>query len=177
VRTIAFQVIILYGYSNGMPTEGNNMTQPLPATADEVSTSERRQTILVVDDEQDLRSLVANVLGEYGYKVITAANASKAISMLDKMDAPPDLLLTDVVMPGMSGPMLADQLLAKFAGARVLFMSGYDERQIVQRYVVEKGFALIIKPFQLHNLCAAVKRALESTPTSVEGPAVSEQIH
>jgi len=153
------------------------MTQPLPATNDEVSTSERRQTILVVDDEQDLRSLVANVLGEYGYKVITAANAAKAITMLEKMDAPPDLLLTDVVMPGMSGPMLADQLLAKFAGARVLFMSGYDERQIVQRYVVEKGFALIIKPFQLHNLCAAVKKALEPLSSTVGSPAVSEQIH
>ncbi len=113
--------------------------------------------MLVVEDEQDLRSLVANVLTEYGYKVVTAANGTKAIALIAKMDNPPDLLLTDVVMPGMSGPMLADQLLAKFSGARVLFMSGYDERQVVQRYVVEKGFALITKPFQLHNLCAAVK--------------------
>jgi len=52
-----------------------------------------------VDDEQDLRSLVANVLTEYGYKVITASNGQKAITLLDKMDAAPDLLLTDVVMP------------------------------------------------------------------------------
>lgn len=123
-----------------------------------------RQTVMVVDDEPDLRSLTSTVLTEYGYKVITAPNATKAIAMLNKMDAPPDLLLTDVVMPGMSGPMLADQLLAKFSHARVLFMSGYDERQIVQRYVVEKGFDLIIKPFQLHSLCAAVKKALESMP-------------
>ena len=70
-------------------------------------------------------------------------------------------------MPGMSGPMLADQLLARFAGARVLVMSGYDERQVVQRYVVEKGFTLIIKPFQLHNLCAAVKKALETVPADL----------
>jgi two-component system, cell cycle sensor histidine kinase and response regulator CckA len=153
------------------------MTEHLPETTDEVSTAARRQTILVVDDEPDLRSLVANVLTEYGYKVSTAASAAKAIALLDKMDAPPDLLLTDVVMPGMSGPMLADQLLSKFAGARVLFMSGYDERQVVQRYVVEKGFALIIKPFQLHHLCAAVKKAMESTPAAITGAAVSEQIH
>jgi len=153
------------------------MTEHLPETPDDLSTATRRQTILVVDDEQDLRSLVANVLTEYGYKVVTASSAAKAISLLDRMDAPPDLLLTDVVMPGMSGPMLADQLLAKFAGARVLFMSGYDERQIVQRYVVEKGFALIIKPFQLHNLCAAVKKALEPLSSTVGSPAVSEQIH
>jgi CheY-like chemotaxis protein len=133
--------------------------------------------VLVVEDEQDLRSLVANVLTEYGYKVVTAANGTKAIALIAKMDAPPDLLLTDVVMPGMSGPMLADQLLAKFSGARVLFMSGYDERQVVQRYVVEKGFALITKPFQLHNLCAAVKRAMEGTPMPVETELASGQIH
>lgn len=135
----------------------------------------RRQTVLVVDDEQDLRSLVANVLTEYGYKVSTASTGTKAVALIEKMDAPPDLLLTDVVMPGMSGPMLADQLLAKFPGARVLFMSGFDERQVVQRYVVEKGFTLITKPFQLHNLCAAVKRAIESTPTPAAG--IVEQIH
>jgi len=134
----------------------------------------KRQTVLVVDDEQDLRSLVANVLTEYGYKVVTASSGAKAVALIEKMEAPPDLMLTDVVMPGMSGPMLADQLLAKFSGARVLFMSGFDERQVVQRYVVEKGFTLITKPFQLHNLCAAVKKAIESTPTPA---AAREQIH
>jgi CheY-like chemotaxis protein len=134
----------------------------------------KRQTVLVVDDEQDLRSLVANVLTEYGYKVVTASSGAKAVALIEKMEAPPDLMLTDVVMPGMSGPMLADQLLAKFSSARVLFMSGFDERQVVQRYVVEKGFTLITKPFQLHNLCAAVKKAIESTPTPA---ARVEQIH
>src|SRR5580658_2294355 len=152
----------------------NLMTENLPETTDALSTAERRQTILVVDDEQDLRSLVANVLTEYGYKVVTASSGAKAIGLLTKMDEPPDLLLTDVVMPGMSGPVLADQLLAKFTSARVLFMSGYDERQVVQRYVVEKGFALIIKPFQLHSLCAAVKKALESAPVPIANAGASE---
>ena len=153
------------------------MTENLPESTDEVVASLRRQTVLVVEDEQDLRSLVANVLTEYGYKVVTAANGAKAIALIAKMDSPPDLLLTDVVMPGMSGPMLADQLLAKFSGARVLFMSGYDERQVVQRYVVEKGFALITKPVQLHNLCAAVKRAMEGTSAAMESELASGQVH
>jgi two-component system cell cycle sensor histidine kinase/response regulator CckA len=153
------------------------MTENLPQSTDEAVASPRRQTVLVVEDEQDLRSLVANVLTEYGYKVVTAANGAKAIALIAKMDNPPDLLLTDVVMPGMSGPMLADQLLAKFSGARVLFMSGYDERQVVQRYVVEKGFALITKPFQLHNLCAAVKRAMEGNPLPLETEMASGQVH
>jgi CheY-like chemotaxis protein len=130
----------------------------------------------VVDDEQDLRSLVANVLTEYGYKVVSASNGAKAVTMIEKMDTAPDLLLTDVVMPGMSGPMLADQLLAKFPGARVLFMSGFDDRQVVQRYVVEKGFTLITKPFQLHDLCAAVKKAIETAPAATAAGMV-EQIH
>jgi CheY-like chemotaxis protein len=147
-------------------SETKNNQNELPA---------KRQTVLVVDDEQDLRSLVANVLTEYGYKVVTASSGAKAVALIEKMEAPPDLMLTDVVMPGMSGPMLADQLLAKFSGARVLFMSGFDERQVVQRYVVEKGFTLITKPFQLHNLCAAVKKAIESTP--VPASRVVEQIH
>lgn len=143
----------------------------------EGDTPARRQTVLVVDDEPDLRSLVSNVLTEYGYKVVTASSGAKALALLAKMDTPPDLLLTDVVMPGMSGPMLADELIAKSIGARVLFMSGYDERQVVQRYVVEKGYALITKPFQLHDLCAAVKKALESTPFMKGPDASAEKIH
>ena len=66
----------------------------------------------------------------------------------------------------------------KFSSARVLFMSGYDERQVVQRYVVEKGFTLIIKPFQLHNLCAAVKKAIETTPAAATASSsASEHVH
>jgi len=149
---------------------------PMSETKTQSETPAKRQTVLVVDDEQDLRSLVANVLTEYGYKVVTASSGAKAVALIEKMETPPDLMLTDVVMPGMSGPMLADQLLAKFSGARVLFMSGFDERQVVQRYVVEKGFTLITKPFQLHNLCAAVKKAIESTPLPAAAR-VAEQIH
>lgn len=152
------------------------MSERSPESSDEIPISAKRQTILVVDDEPDLRSLLANVLTEYGYKVVTAASGAKAIAQLAKMETPPDLLLTDVVMPGMSGPMLADTLLAQTSRARVLFMSGYDERQVVQRYVVEKGLALIIKPFQLHDLCAAVKKALESTAPG-NPPAAPEQIN
>jgi CheY-like chemotaxis protein len=121
--------------------------------------------------------MVANVLTEYGYTVLTASGAARAISLLTKMTAAPDLLLTDVVMPGMSGPMLVDELLTRFPDVRVLFMSGYDERPIVQRYVVEKGFALITKPFQMDELCAAVKKALETVPAAAAIHTPSEQIH
>ena len=115
------------------------------------------QTVLVVDDEPNVLQLVESILAEAGYGVIGASSAANAIKAFDKMAHRPDLLLTDVVMPGMSGPMLVDQLLAKQPGLKVLFMSGYDDRQVVQRYVVEKGFRLLAKPFSLNGLRSAVE--------------------
>ncbi len=105
--------------------------------------------------------LVEAILTEQGYHVILAKGADSAIRTFERMQRRPDLVLTDVVMPGMSGPMLIDHLLAIDSNIRVLFMSGYDDRQVVQRYVVEKGFALIAKPFTLQRLGAVVKDVLE----------------
>jgi len=120
------------------------------------------QTILVVDDEPNVLQLVASILEEAGYIVVAANSADGAIKAFDKMPRRPDLLLTDVVMPGMSGPMLVDHLLTKQPGLNVLFMSGYDDRQVVQRYVVEKGFRLLAKPFSLNGLRSAVEAEIEA---------------
>lgn len=105
--------------------------------------------------------LVEAILTEQGYQVILAKGADSAIRTFEKLARRPDLVLTDVVMPGMSGPMLIDHLLSIEPNIRVLFMSGYDDRQVVQRYVVEKGFALIAKPFTLQRLGSSVKQVLE----------------
>ena len=105
--------------------------------------------------------LVEAILTEQGYQVILAKGADSAIRTFERMQRRPDLVLTDVVMPGMSGPMLVDHLLALDPNVRVLFMSGYDDRQVVQRYVIEKGFALIPKPFTLQRLGTTVKDVLE----------------
>jgi two-component system cell cycle sensor histidine kinase/response regulator CckA len=105
--------------------------------------------------------LVEAILTEQGYKVTLAKGADNAIRSFERMHPKPDLILTDVVMPGMSGPMLIDHLLTIDPNIRVLFMSGYDDRQVVQRYVVEKGFALVAKPFTLQRLAAAAKAVLE----------------
>lgn len=117
-------------------------------------------SILVVDDEPDVLRLVEAILSEQGYNVILSKGADTAIRTFERMQRKPDLILTDVVMPGMSGPMLIDHLLSIEPNIRVLFMSGYDDRQVVQRYVVEKGFALISKPFTLQHLGSAVKDVL-----------------
>lgn len=121
-----------------------------------------QRTILVVDDEPDMLRLVEAILLEQGYKVILAKGADNAIRAFEKMPKRPDLILTDVVMPGMSGPALVDHLLGLDSNIRVLFMSGYDDRQIVQKYVVERGFALIPKPFTLQRLGAVVSDVLNN---------------
>jgi len=107
---------------------------------------------MVVDDEADLLRFLQSVLTEDGYEVIAAKNADTAIQAFDRLARCPDLLLVDVVMPGMSGPMLVERLRGIEPELKVLFMSGFDDRQVVQRYVLEKGFQLIHKPFTVNSL-------------------------
>jgi len=77
-----------------------------------------------------------------------------------------DLLLTDVVAPGMSGPMIADEIAAMRPDVKVVFMSGYDNTQVVQRYVVEKGYSLLIKPFTMEQLGKMIGEVMEGNRTS-----------
>jgi CheY-like chemotaxis protein len=109
------------------------------------------KTVLVVDDEPEIRKLVTAMLTQNGYRVLTADTGENAVRLFR---GNPDvaLLLTDVVAPGMSGPMIADQIAALRPDVKVLFMSGYDGTQVVQRYVVEKGYSLLIKPFTMEQL-------------------------
>lgn len=89
-----------------------------------------------------------------------------ALELFQNSPTPIDLLLTDVVMPGMSGPMLVDRLLAMQPTLQVLFMSGYDDRQVVLRYVLKEGFALLAKPFTMEALCREVNEILPLTPAA-----------
>ncbi len=128
-------------------------------------------TILVVDDEPEIRKLVSAMLTRHGYRVLVTDTGDNALTIFNKNDPPIDLLLTDVVAPGMSGPMLADQLKRIRPGLRVLFMSGYDQSQVVQRYVVERGFALLVKPFTMEQLEQKVSEILAggNSPAAAAG--------
>ena len=120
------------------------------------------KTILVVDDEPEVRKLVGAMVGSFGYRVLTADSGEHAITLY-KHHGPFELLITDVVAPGMSGPMLADKLTALQAGLKVLFISGYDNTHLVQKYVVEKGHALLPKPFTLGELKTKMRGLLVRT--------------
>jgi len=134
-----------------------------------MDSSANTATILVVDDEAEVRKLVGAMLSRENFKVLVSDSGDQAVKTYVKHGAPIDLLLTDVVSPGMSGPVLADQLLELQPNLRVLFMSGFDSTQVVQRYVLERGFSLLIKPFTMEQLREKVNEALAgpATATSV----------
>ena len=110
------------------------------------------QTILVVEDEASLRKLCAAVLKKAGYYVLAAANGGEALLLIEEKKLQPDLILTDVVMPGMSGKVLADRLKQTLPHIRVLFMSGYTDDAIVQHGVLDSGIPFIEKPFSTKAL-------------------------
>jgi two-component system cell cycle sensor histidine kinase/response regulator CckA len=119
-----------------------------------------RKTIIVVDDEPEIRKLVAAMVSKFGYAVLTADSGEHALTLYKNLHEPLALLITDVVAPGMSGPMLADKLTALQPGLKVLYISGYDNTQVVQKYVVEKGHALLAKPFSVEALQAKIGELL-----------------
>src|SRR5271156_4467974 len=121
--------------------------------------SDQQSTVLVVDDEPEVRKLVAAMLTRNGYRVLSADTGENAIRLF-KSHPETELLLTDVVAPGMSGPMIADQIAALKPEIKVLFMSGFDSTQVVQCYVVEKGYSLLVKPFTMEQLEQKVRAVL-----------------
>ena len=128
--------------------------------------SDKKGTILVVDDEAEIRKLVGAMVSQYGLTVLTADSGEHALKLY-KNNGPIDLLITDVVAPGMSGPMLADKLSAMQPDLKVLYISGYDNTHVVQKYVVEKGHALLSKPFTMQELQNKVSEMLQPAANQV----------
>src|SRR5215831_15739097 len=122
--------------------------------------SESMKTVLVVDDEPEIRKLVGAMVTQFGYSALTADSGEHALTLYKNRKAPLELLITDVVAPGMSGPMLADKLTALQPDLKVLYISGYDNTNVVQKYIVDKGHALLIKPFNVTDLRDKVAQLL-----------------
>jgi two-component system cell cycle sensor histidine kinase/response regulator CckA len=113
--------------------------------------------ILVVDDEDAIREVARRILTREGYEVIAASGGEEALSLLTDKGEQVDLLLTDVIMPRMSGKELAERFTSLRTDARVLYMSGYTDRLIG----LDEVDALLEKPFNGDGLLDAVGRALE----------------
>jgi PAS domain S-box-containing protein len=119
------------------------------------------ETVLLVEDEEQVRAVVVAVLRRYGYDVIVATSAGEALLLCEQHARPIHLLLTDVVMPQMSGPELAKRLMAIRPTLRVLCMSGYTDDSIVRHGVLETGVAYLQKPFTPISLTQKVREVLD----------------
>jgi PAS domain S-box-containing protein len=120
------------------------------------------ETILVVEDEPHVRALVAQMLQAFGYTVLTAADPATALALSDRHPGPIDLLLTDVVMPEMSGPELCQRLKSRRPRTRVLYMSGYTDEALGRYGVLEPGTFLLQKPFRIGELGQKVREVLDA---------------
>jgi two-component system, cell cycle sensor histidine kinase and response regulator CckA len=127
------------------------------------------ETILVVEDNSEVRRLTRSLLETRGYRVLEAASSIEALALEKEHAAEIDLLLTDVILPGMNGKALADQMRVLRPDLKVLFTSGYTADVIASRGVLEPGVAYLAKPFTLESLTAKVREALTDPAVTHEG--------
>jgi len=118
------------------------------------------ETILLVEDEESVRQLVRDTLSAKGYRVLEGENGEAGVAVAGQHTGKIDLVITDVVMPGMGGREMVKQLVEARPGTKVLYLSGYTEDAIVSDGSIEKGTAFLQKPFTLQNLSKKVREVL-----------------
>ena len=138
-----------------------------PAETGGVSLRGGGERILLVEDEGSLRELCASVLQRLGYRVSAAASGPEALRLLERERLELDLVLTDVIMPGLSGVELADRLRQERPGLKVLYMSGYPDEAIARHGVLDAGTPFIQKPFSECDLAAKVRAVLAGKAAGV----------
>ena len=119
------------------------------------------ETILLVEDEEGVRDLAKRILELKGYKVIMAASPTEAVQVCERHEGPIHLLLTDVIMPTMSGRQLAEHVAFLRPGMKVLYMSGYTDNVMVPHGILEEGTAFLQKPFTPEALTRKVREVLD----------------
>ncbi|MGB8591432.1 MAG: PAS domain S-box protein [Candidatus Acidiferrales bacterium] len=158
------------------PGQGTTFKVYLPRVDEDVAPKELRpgpdplprgtETILLVEDEQGVRDLAKEYLEMSGYTVLVAGNGSTAVELVSQHAGPIDLIMTDVVMPGMSGSELAERISALRPGIRVVYMSGYTDQSIVHHGILSSDVVLLQKPFTLSTLAHKLREALVAKPQS-----------
>jgi CheY-like chemotaxis protein len=142
----------LYGDA---PTTASEERKKLPAVRG-------TETVLLVEDSEDVRYVARKSLERQGYEVIDAPSASAALTLAAQLDRPVHLLLTDVVMPEMSGRVLAEKFATLHPKAKVLYMSGYTDDAIIRHGVLLAKTALLQKPFTPLALATRVREVLDT---------------
>ena len=135
------------------------------------------ETILLVEDEPEVRALARDVLAQVGYRVLAVAEPAEARRLVEQPQSAVDLLVTDVVMPQMSGPELAAHLTARFPGLRVLHVSGYTSDALVSRGISPSDIALLQKPFTPGELARKVREVLDTPASGQPGRPIAVSPH
>jgi len=135
------------------PQQAAEPSGPLP---------EGTETLLVVEDDELVRGLIDEVLAPLGYRVLITASGDDALKTSDSFPGPVDLLLTDVVMPGMNGRQLAEVMRTRRPGIKGLFMTGYTQDALSTQGILEPGVALIHKPLRPGTLARQIRQVLDS---------------
>jgi DNA-binding response OmpR family regulator len=146
--------------------------QPAEQTSAErkpITVSRGTETILLVEDDPQLRELSSSVLGHCGYRVLKAATPEEGIAICESNHQEIRLLVTDVVMPRMNGRQLAERIQKLCPKIRVLYISGYTDNAIVHYGVLDPGLWFLAKPFTLSALVAKVREVLDSATSSAPG--------
>jgi PAS domain S-box-containing protein len=149
------------------PLVDERAQEPAPAT---VAAAPRNgdETVLLVEDEPVVRQLVAEILETNGYTVLQAADGPSVLELARRHSGEISLLVTDVVMPGMSGPEVAQSVTAMRPGTLVLYMSGYTDSAIGHHGVLEPGIAFLQKPFSTDDLMRKVRALLDETAVAID---------
>ena len=121
------------------------------------------ETILLVEDDPNVCKMTHKALEQLGYRVLSATNGEEALKALDLFTDPIDLLLTDVVMPGMNGRLLAQTIKHQYPDIFIIFMSGYTENVITRQGILEEGVNFISKPFTPSALASKIRRVLDKS--------------
>jgi PAS domain S-box-containing protein len=125
------------------------------------------ETILVVEDEEDVRGLTVRILERQGYRVLEASCGNDALLLSKERIEPIDMVLTDVVMPGMNGPQLADQLMHLHPKMQVLYMSGYTDNAVFHQGILGEGVNYIQKPFTIDGLMKKMREVLDKNSSPI----------
>jgi PAS domain S-box-containing protein len=120
------------------------------------------ETVLLVEDDAGVRNLLQHIISKLGYRLLEARNGQEALRLIAHYPDPIHLLLTDVVMPGISGKILAEELSRTRPGMKTLFMSGYTDEAIAHHGVLNPGVAFLQKPFSPTSLAAKMRSVLDS---------------
>lgn len=143
-----------------LPRTGDALSAGTPVEA-RPHAARGSETVLVVDDQALLRKVVASMLEQEGYKVLSAASPAEALALVQVYSGPLDLLVTDVILPGMNGRVFAEQLKRSRPDTKVLFVSGYTENIMSHHGQLDEGFSFLQKPFTYESLGRKVRDILD----------------